>query len=227
MGTPQGRFDQGQQSGAPQGGFEPNGQQPTEKPEGVGDGALPTEGDNGQGKPMYTQQPPEKPVGEDMTPADGEHGPMVPGGMDPMNQIFSAVNELEDDDVKANIESLMKAHLDAMEAERTAEDDDTHAEAAEAVAAAQKALNEALSAAGIETGLDDLQPPEKLEGQDMLPPAGGGYSQNEANKGQRFSEKHENNNVTSGDSAPLSDNDRDMFRLFQQFLEWLKSNGEE
>ena len=121
----------------------------------------------------------------------------------------------------------MKAHLDAMEAERTAEDDDTHAEAAEAVAAAQKALNEALSAAGIETGLDDLQPPEKLEGQDMLPPAGGGYSQNEANKGQRFSEKHENNNVTSGDSAPLSDNDRDMFRLFQQFLEWLKSNGEE
>ena len=107
MGTPQGRFDQGQQSGAPQGGFEPNGQQPTEKPEGVGDGALPTEGDNGQGKPMYTQQPPEKPVGEDMTPADGEHGPMVPGGMDPMNQIFSAVNELEDDDVKGNADLIL------------------------------------------------------------------------------------------------------------------------
>ena len=227
MGAPQGGFDQGHQSGAPQGGFEQNVQQPPEKPEGAGDGALPTEGDNSQGEPEYSRQPPEKPVGEDMTPADGEHGPRVPGGIDPMNQIISAVNELEDEDVKANIESLMKAHLDAMEAERAAEDDDTRAEAAEAVAAAQKALNEALSAAGIEVGLDDLQPPEKLEGQDMLSPAGDEYSQDRADKGQRFSEYHENNNVNSRDNAPLSDNDRDMFRLFQQFLEWLKSNSEE
>jgi len=147
-----GGFGQDQQMGAPRGGFGQNdGQQPPEKPEGDEDRTPPSDGENGF----------------------GPNGQMPRGGRDPMNQILDAVNELEDDEVKANIESLMQAHRDAMDAERNAEDDDARAEAAEATAAARDALNEALTAAGIEVGMEapDGQPPEMPEGNE--PPADG------------------------------------------------------
>ena len=136
-----GDFSQDMQSGAPQGSFGENG------------GQLPPEKPEGEEPPVDGQQPPEKPEGEEgrTPPSDGENGfgpngQMPRGDRDPMSQIFSAVNELEDEEVKANIESLMQAHRDAMDAERNAEDDDARAAAAEATAAARDALNEALTA---------------------------------------------------------------------------------
>ena len=164
-----------------QGGFRQDRQIP-EMPEDAEDRTLPSDEENRQSRPMNGQQPPEG------------NRPMDPGGMDPMNQILSAVNELEDEDVRANIEALMQTHLDAMEAERNAEDDDARAEAAEAVAAAQDALSKALSAAGIDIGMeapDGQQPPEKPEGENPSPPQ----------------------------------DEQGMFRLFEQFLEWLKENN--
>ena len=216
QGSPsQGNFGQDQQGAAQMGGMQqqmnvgPHGGM--QMPQGGFDQGSPSQGNFGQDQqmggfnqngPMNGQQPPEKPEGdEDRTPADGQNGPMGPGGMDPMNQIISAVNELENEDAKANIESLMKAHLDAMEAERNAEDDDACAEAAEAVAAAQEALDEALAAAGIEVSMDQ-QPPEKPDGEDMTPP-----------------EKPK--------EESLPKDNQGMFRLFQQFLEWLKGNNAE
>lgn len=218
QGAPQGNFGQDQQmSGGPQmGGFNQNGpmngQQPPEKPDG--EDMTPPDG----------QQPPEKLEGdEDRTPpADGQNGPMGPGGMDPMNQIISAVNELENEDAKANIESLMKAHLDAMEAERNAEDDNARAEAAEAVAAAQEALNEALAAAGIEVSMDQ-QPPEKPDGEDMTPPEKPEGEAPPAND-QQPPEKPDSEDMTPPE---INEDKADMFNLFQQFLEWLKGNSAE
>ena len=243
MQMPQGRFDQG----APQGGF---GQDQQGAPQMGGMQGNPSQGNFGQDQqmggfnqngPMNGQQPPEKPDSEDMTPpdvqqppeklegdedhtppADGQNGPMGPGGMDPMNQIISAVNELENEDAKANIESLMKAHLDAMEAERNAEDDDARAEAAEAVAAAQEALNEALAAAGIEVSMDQ-QPPEKPDGEDMTPPEKPEGEAPPAN-GQQPPEKPDNEDMTPPE---INEDKADMFNLFQQFLEWLKGNSAE
>ena len=230
MRMPQGGFDQGSPSqgnfGQDQqmGGFNQNGpmngQQPPEKPDG--EDMTPPDG----------QQPPEKPEGdEDRTPADGQNGPMGPGGMDPMNQIISAVNELENEDAKANIESLMKAHLDAMEAERNAEDDDARALAAEAVAAAQEALDEALAAAGIEVSMDQ-QPPEKPDGEDMTPPEKpeGGEDRTPPADGQQLPENLDGENLTppeKPEEESLPKDNQGMFRLFQQFLEWLKGNNAE
>ena len=221
MRMPQGGFDQGSPSqgnfGQDQqmGGFNQdgpmNGQQPPEKPDG--EDMTPPDG----------QQPPEKPEGdEDRTPADGQNGPMGPGGMDPMNQIISAVNELENEDAKANIESLMKAHLVAMEAERNAEDDDARSEAAEAVAAAQEALDEALAAAGIEVSMDQ-QSPEKPDGEDMTPPEKPEGEAPPAN-GQQPPEKPDSEDMTPPE---INEDKADMFNLFQQFLEWLKGNNAE
>ena len=230
MRMPQGGFDQGSPSqgnfGQDQqmGGFNQNGpmngQQPPEKPDG--EDMTPPDG----------QQPPEKPEGdEDRTPADGQNGPMGPGGMDPMNQIISAVNELENEDAKANIESLMKAHLDAMEAERNAEDDDARALAAEAVAAAQEALDEALAAAGIEVSMDQ-QPPEKPDGEDMTPPEKpeGDEDRTPPPDGQQPPENLDGENLTPPEKPKeesLPKDNQGMFRLFQQFLEWLKGNNAE
>ena len=230
MRMPQGGFDQGSPSqgnfGQDQqmGGFNQdgpmNGQQPPEKPDG--EDMTPPDG----------QQPPEKPEGdEDRTPADGQNGPMGPGGMDPMNQIISAVHELENEEAKANSESLMKAHLDAMEAERNAEDDDARALAAEAVAAAQEALDEALAAAGIEVSMDQ-QPPEKPDGEDMTPPEKpeGGEDRTPPADGQQLPENLDGENLTPPEKPKeesLPKDNQGMFRLFQQFLEWLKGNNAE
>ena len=222
MRMPQGGFDQGSPSqgnfGQDQqmGGFNQdgpmNGQQPPEKPDG--EDMTPPDG----------QQPPEKPEGDEVRtpPADGQNVPMGPGGMDPINQIISAVNELENEDAKANIESLMKAHLDAMEAERNVEDDDARAEAAEAVAAAQEALDEALAAAGIEVSMDQ-QPPEKPDGEDMTPPEKPEGEAPHAN-GQQPPELQDGEDMTPPE---INEDKADMFNLFQQFLEWLKGNNAE
>lgn len=205
--APQGSFGQGQQMGDFNQNQPMDGQQPSEKPEGGEERTRPADG----------QRPPEKPEGEDMTPPVGQNRPMEPNGMDPMNKIISAVNNLEDEDAKANIESLMQAHLEAMEAERNAEGDTAHAEAAEALAAAQEALDKALADAGIEINKDQ-QPPEKLAG-DELP-------QNT----QQPPEKPEGEDMTRPEktqNGALPEDEKDMFRLFQQFLDWLKGNNAE
>lgn len=226
MQIPQGGFDQGAQ----QGSF---GQDQQGAPQMGGMQGSPSQGNLGQDQlmggfnqngPMNGQQPPEKLEGDEVRtpPADGQNGSMGPGGMDPMNQIISAVNELENEDAKANIESLMKAHLDAMEAERNAEDDDARAEAAEAVAAAQEALDEALAAAGIEVSMDQ-QPPEKPDGEDMTPPEKPEGEAPPAN-GQQPPEKPDSEDMTPPE---INEDKADMFNLFQQFLEWLKGNNAE
>ena len=206
----QGGFQQDRQMGGPQQGGFGQDRQPPELPEDDEDGTPPYDGENRQRGPMNGQLPPEG------------NNPMGPGGMDPMNQILSAVDELEDEDVRANIEALMQTHLDAMEAERNAEDDDARAEAAETVAAAQAALNEALSAAGIDIGMeapDGQQPPEKPEGGQS--PAAGRQSPEKPDEAEDMTppEKPE------GENPSLPQNEQDMFRLFQQFLDWLKSNN--
>ena len=224
MNAPQGDM----QMAAPQGSFGENGsQQPPEKPEG-------------EEPPVDGQQPPEKPEGEEgrTPPSDGENGfgpngQMPRGDRDPMSQIFSAVSELEDEEVKANIESLMQAHRDAMDAERNAEDDDARAAAAEATAAARDALNEALTAAGLELSMEvpDELPPEKPEGEE--PPADGqqppekpedGEGQSLPSNSQQPPEAPEGGAQTAGQQ--LSEDDQDLFQLFRQFLEWLKGNNE-
>ena len=223
-----GDFSQDMPNGAPQGSFGENGgQQPPEKPEG-------------EEPPVDGQQPPEKPEGEEgrTPPSDSENGfgpngQMPRGDRDPMSQIFSAVNELEDEEVKANIESLMQAHRDAMDAERNAEDDDARAAAAEATAAARDALNEALTAAGLELSMEapDELPPEKPEGEE--PPADGQQppekpegeeGQSLPSNSQQPPEKPEGGAQAAGQQ--LSEDDQDLFQLFRQFLEWLKGNNE-
>ena len=124
-----------QMGGGPQGDFEQNGQQPPEMP----NGEAPQGGMNGQNGP--------------------KGGPGM-GGQDPINAMFDAVNALEDETVRANIEALMQAEFDAIVAERDAEDKEA---AAEAVAAAREALQNALAEAGIEFTFPELggqQPPE-------------------------------------------------------------------
>ncbi len=223
-----GDFSQGMPNGAPQGSFGENGgQQPPEKPEG-------------EEPPLDGQQPPEKPEGEEgrTPPSDSENGfgpngQMPRGGRDPMSQIFSAVNELEDEEVKASIESLMQAHRDAMDAERNAEDDDARAAAAEATAAARDALNEALTAAGLELSMEAPEelPPEKPEGEE--PPADGqqppekpedGEGQSLPSNSQQPPEVPEGAAQAAGQQ--LSEDDQDLFQLFRQFLEWLKGYNE-
>lgn len=85
-------------------------------------------------------------------------------GFDPIGSILEAVNALNDETVKANIEALLQAELDAMEAEREATDKEA---AAETVAAAREALQAALAEAGIEFTMPEMggqfngqQPPE-------------------------------------------------------------------
>ena len=187
--------------GDPQGGFGQNdGQQPPEKPEGDEDRTPPADGENGF----------------------GQNGPMGRGGDDPMNRIISAVNELEDESVKSDLEALMQAHLEAMEAKRNAEGDDARGEAAEAVAAAREALNQALTDAGIEgmgVPAEDQEPPEKPDGEeDRTPPADGRQNQG----GQQLPEKPEGD--ASATAQNLPEDEQGMLRLFQQFLEWLRGN---
>ena len=244
MGGPQGGFDRDQQMGGPQGGLSGigtmAGQEPPEMPEGDDSGMPPFSGESGFGGNGAAdgQELPEKPEGdEDRTPPAGsENGfdgnrPMVRDGRDPMNRIITAVNELEDEEVRSDIESLMKAHLDAMKAERNAEDDEARAEAAQAVEAARDALNQALTDAGIdgmEAPADGQELPERSEGNgDRMPPAdiGNRFDRNSGIGGRQQSEKPEGE--TQAEIPELSEDENGMYRLFQQFLEWLKGNSTE
>ena len=222
------------------GNGETNGQEPPEKPEGDESRMPPFGEESGFGGNGETdgQEPPEKPEGdEDRTPpADSENGfggnrPMDRDGRDPMNRIITAVNELEDEEVRSDIESLMKAHLDAMKAERNAEDDEARAEAAQAVEAARDALNQALTDAGIdgmEAPADGQELPERPEGNgDSMPPAdiGNRFDRNSGIGGRQQSEKPEGE--TQAEIPELSEDENGMYRLFQQFLEWMKGNSTE
>lgn len=190
MGGPRGGFDQGQMDGQ-FGGFD----------QGRRDGFDRNGPMSGRQDSQDGQQPLEIPEGDEAAtpPADGRrNGQKGRGSKADMNQIFSAVNELEDETVRENIENLMQAHRDAMEAVRNAEDDEARTAAAEAEAAAQEALEEALSAAGIEWNVRDnwRQPPELPE------------------------------NDAPAAEQPLPEDSQNNDQLFQQFMDWLKENNE-
>lgn len=145
---------------APQGFFEQNNQQPREMPSGE----IPLGGfeQNGQ-----------QPAGGDMAPPqrsrNGQNAPMDNRGMDgqdPITALFDAVNAIEDETVKANIEALMQAEFDAIVAERDAEDKDA---AAEAVAAAREALQSALAEAGIEFSMPEMGRPFQGQQSPQIP----------------------------------------------------------
>ena len=100
---------------------------------------------------------------------NGQNGFDGRGGFGPMDRgTREAVEALEDGETKTALLALLDDVHSAMEALRAA--DDSSRESAEAaVKAARDALNEALSAAGIEA---DMTPPEMPEGDmDMTPPA--------------------------------------------------------
>ena len=131
----------------PQGTFEQNNQQPQEMPSAE----VPQGG--------FEQNGPQTTV-DDMTPhrgaGNGQNARMgAPrmGSQDPINAMFDAVNAIEDETVKANIEALMQAEFDAILAERDAEDQGA---AAEAVTAAREALQAALAEAGIEFTMPEM-----------------------------------------------------------------------
>ena len=193
MGSP-GMGGQMQMGGGPRGNFGQNGQQPPEMPNGEApqggfeqNGQLPPEMPNGDapqgGFEQNSQQPLEMPSGE--APKGGMNrptgGPGMGGmnGFDPINAIFEAVNALEDETIKANIEELLQAEFDAIVAERDAEDKEA---AAQAVADAREALLSALAEAGIEMNFgaseslpempDGQQMPEMPSGENMGPPQG-------------------------------------------------------
>lgn len=160
MGRPQdGQMQQGWQQGngqqatempngeASQGSFEQNGQQPPELPSGK----TPQRGfeQNGQQQAVDGLTPPQGA----RNGQNGHMGSREMAGQDPINAMFDAVNAIEDETVKANIEALMQAEFDAIVAERDAEDKDA---AAEAVAAAREALQAALAEAGIEFAMPEM-----------------------------------------------------------------------
>ncbi len=188
---------------APMGGFDQNSQMDNNQNAPMGGFDQNSQMDNNQNAPMG---------GFDRDSQMGNHP------MDPVNQILDAVSELEDEEVKSNLETLLQAHLEALEAERSAENDDDRAEAAEAVAAAQAALDTALEAAGISITapeFDGQQPPEMPEGNE--PPS----------DDQQPPEKPEDNGQIPQDAPQMNDqNHSRMQELFEQFLEWLKNKEE-
>ena len=78
----------------------------------------------------------------------------------------------------------------------------------------------------------DRQPPEMPEdAEDRTPPSDGENRQREPMKGQLpLEDPDEAEDMTppekpEGENPSLPQNEQDMFRLFQQFLDWLKSNN--
>ena len=143
----------------PQGTFEQNNQQPQEMPS-----AEVPQGGFEQNGPQTT--------GDDMTPRQGagngqnaRMGAPSMGSQDPINAMFDAVNAIEDETVKANIEALMQAEFDAIVAERDAEDQDA---AAEAVTAVREALQAALAEARVEVGFGPMKGHAAMNG--LTPP---------------------------------------------------------
>lgn len=192
----QGGFGRGQQRGGPQDGFCANDGQQPERPEGD-EGRTP--------------------------PADGENGP-AGRSRDPMRQVLAAVEALEDEEAKANIEALMQAYCDAVDAQRNAEDDEARAAAAEAVTAARDALHDALTEAGIELPAggpkNGRQKPEKPEENEL--PADGPQAPEQPEGDLDPADRPEPPASPEG-TVPEQDG-AGMEELFQQFLEWMENN---
>ena len=122
-----------------------------------------------------------------------------------MDQFMAAMNGIEDEEVKANLEGLMQSYLDALDAERKAEDEDARTEASEAVAAAKDALDEAFADAGIELSVPDChrghgKQPGEVSGQPEAP-----------------------SEPPADEQPPENMSDDEMFQLFQQFMDWMKN----
>ena len=114
------------------------------------------------------------------------------------------MNGIEDEEIKANLEGLMQSYLDALDAERNAEDEDARTEASEAVTAAKDALDEAFAEAGIELSVPDSH-------------RGHGKQQTEA------SDQAEPPADEQPPEMPGNMSEDEMFQLFQQFMDWMKN----
>ena len=136
--------------------FMPDGETPPEMPDGEffpggpqsdfepADGALPPDGFGGFG-PQH---------------GFGRRGGMDAHGMDA--EILTAIEALEDGETKTELQSLYDKLHSAMEALMQADSDSREA-AETAVKEARDALNEALTAAGIEAAMSE--PPAKPDGE--------------------------------------------------------------
>jgi hypothetical protein len=136
--------------------FMPDGETPPEMPDGEffpggpqsdfepADGALPPDGFGGFG-PQH---------------GFGRRGGMDAHGMDA--EILTAIEALEDGETKTELQSLYDKLHSAMEALKQADSDSREA-AETAVKEARDALNEALTAAGIEAAMSE--PPAKPDGE--------------------------------------------------------------
>ena len=122
-----------------------------------------------------------------------------------MDQFMAAMNGIEDEEVKANLEGLMQSYLDALDAERKAEDDDARTEASEAVAAAKDALDEAFAAAGIDVSVPDV------------------HREHGKQQGEGSAQPEAPSEPPTAGQQPDTMSDEELFQLFQQFMDWMKN----
>ena len=141
------------------------------------------------------------------------------------NDVRKAIDGLEDADTKAALETLMDNVHTAMEALHDA-DDDTREAAETDVKEARDALNEALTAAGIQAQMNE--PPAKPEGDDGA-------------NGAKRPEFSENSNLSRPKNGGMQnapdflsrealenidlDDEEQVQDLFQQFVTWLKDSN--
>lgn len=180
-------------------------------PDENGQAGFPADGERMRGRNGFDRQTTPDENGQADVPAGG--GPMRGrNGFSrgnhqsrAMDQFMAAMNGIEDEEVKANLEGLMQSYLDALDAERKAEDDDARTEASEAVAAAKAALDEAFAAAGIDVSVSDGHREH-------------GKQQSEG------SAQPEAPSEPPVDEQPIDTmSDEEMFQLFQQFMDWMKN----
>ena len=151
--------------GRPMGGQDFDGETPPEMPDGESDGFCPRDG---SGENDGGQPPADGGFGFDHQRGFGGHGGPGRDGKGMDGDVREAIEALEDEDTRAALETLLENVRAAMEALMSA-DEDKREEAEAAVKEARDALNEALTAAGIDVSVS--QPPEKPEGaDDMTPP---------------------------------------------------------
>lgn len=182
----------------------------------VGTGAARAEQ---MGGPMDRQQG----FGPDSQRDFGGHGGFGrdggPQGMD--NDVLKAIDALEDADTRAALETLMDNVHTAMEALHDADDDSREA-AETGVKEARDALNEALTAAGIDAQMNE--PPAMPEGgEDMARsarPENGGQTRpadGGRQNGPDFLSRENLENIDLEDEEQVQN-------LFQQFLTWIQSS---
>ena len=136
--------------------FMPDGETPPEMP----DGEFFPGGPQGDFKPADGELPPDGFGGFGPQHGFGRRGGMAAHGMDA--EILTAIEALEDGETKTELQALYDKLHSAMEALMQA--DDNSRDAAEtAVKEARDALNEALTAAGIEAAMSE--PPAKPDGE--------------------------------------------------------------